>query len=95
MLQLKITTRSQKRKAVEQLASSESETSVVGNNSVGNLVAAPSESPRLQIGNLDDTKTSLRQEIISDPTKILAENQDEESKLMVPFVRKNIGPSKL
>ena len=70
-----MTTRRQKRKAVAELASGEFEASTSEITLVENLVAGPSKSPRYQIGKLDDVKTSLRREILSDLTKILADYQ--------------------
>ena len=49
-----MTTRSQKRKAVAELVSGESETSVTENNQPENLIAEPSKSPRIQHENLEE-----------------------------------------
>ena len=65
-----MTTRSQRRKAVAELVSGDFETSVVENNPRENLVASSSKSPRIQPENLDEIKTSLRKEIMSDLAKI-------------------------
>ena len=72
-----MTTRSQKRKAVAELASGEFEASTSENNLVENLVAGPSKSPKIQPERLDEIKMSLRREIISDLIKILVDNQKE------------------
>ena len=83
-----MTTRSQKRKAVAELVSGEFEASVAENNSSENLVAGPSKTLRVEPENLDEMKTSLRKEIMSDPTKILAEIQKEMLKLIAPLIKK-------
>ena len=56
------------------------------------------ESPRVHQENLNETKTTLKKEIMSDLSKILAENQREVSKLKAPVVKKqsniqNLGNS--
>ena len=71
----KMTTRSQNRKAVAELVSEEIEASVAKNNSYENLVAGPSKTFRVESKNLDEMKTSLREEIMSELTKILPKNQ--------------------
>ena len=76
-----MTTRSQKRKAAEELAPRDVDTFITGNNSETNMIAGPSKSPRVQPENLDEIKTSLRKEIMSDLSKILAENQKEKLRL--------------
>ena len=73
---------SQKRKTVEELISGDLETSIVGTIRTENLVAGPSKCPRLQPKNIDEMKTSLRKEIMSDHSKLLAENQREMLKLI-------------
>ena len=70
-----MTTRSQERKAVAELVSGDFETSASGNNRPGNLIAGPSRSPRLHPEHLDETKTSLREELLTYLTKICALNQ--------------------
>ena len=72
----------EKRKAVAELASGEFESSVAESNQPESSVAGPSKSPRIQPENLDEVKTSLRSEIMSDLTEILAENQKEMQKLI-------------
>ena len=57
-----MTTRSQKRKAVAELASVEFETPTAGINHAENLVAGPSKSPRVQPEHLEEIKTSLIKE---------------------------------
>ena len=46
-------------------------------NSEGNLIAGPRNSPKNHLENLDEMKTSLRKEIMSIRSKILADNQKE------------------
>ena len=65
-----MTTRSQTRKAVAELVSGELEASVVENDLSEKLVAGPSKTLRFEPENLDEIKTSLRKEILSDLTKI-------------------------
>ena len=72
-----MTTRSQKRKAVAELVSGDFETSITENFPPETLVASSSKVPRIEPENLAEIKTSLRKEIMSDLTKILAENQKE------------------
>ena len=79
-----MTTRSQKGKAVAELTSGDFETPVVENNSNENLIVGPRKNPRIEPENLEEIKTSLRREIMTDLTKILAENQKEIFKLIAP-----------
>ena len=72
-----MTTRSQKRKTVAELISQDSETPVNENIPSEDLIAGPSKTLRIEPENLDEMKTSLRKEILSDLSKILAENQKE------------------
>ena len=81
---LKMTTRSQKRKAVEELVSTEIETPIPETSQNLNPVAGTSKSPRVLTENLEEIKSSPRKEITSDLTKILAENQKEMLKLIAP-----------
>ena len=83
-----MTTRSQKRKAVAELVSGDFEASLVENNSAENLIASSSKNPRLEFENLEEIKTTLRKEIMSDLTKVLAENQKEMLKLIAPACKK-------
>ena len=53
-----------------------------------NPVAGTSKSPRVISENLEDIKTTLRKEIMSDLTKILAENQKEILNRIAPPVKK-------
>ena len=53
-----------------------------------NPVAGSSKSPRVITENLEEIKSSLRKEIMSDLTKILAENQKEMLKLIAAPVKK-------
>ena len=80
-----MTTRSQKRKAVAELVSGDFETSITENFPSENLVASSSKVPRIEPESLTEIKTSLRKEIMSDLTKILAENQKEMLKLIAPL----------
>ena len=82
-----MTTRSQKRKAVAELVSGDFEASIAENTPSENLIAGPSKIPRVEPENLEEIKTSLRK-IMSDLTKILAENQMEMLKLMAPLNKK-------
>ena len=79
-----MTTRSQKRKAVAELVSGDFETPVNENIPSEDLIAGPSKTLRVEPENLDETKTSLRKDILSDLSKILAENQKELPKLIAP-----------
>ena len=83
-----MTTRSQKRKAAEELISTEIETSLPENTPSVNPVAGTSKSPKITSDNLEEIKSSLRKEIMSDLTKILAENQKEMLKLIAPTTKK-------
>ena len=67
-----MTTRSQKRKAVAELVSGDFETSITENFPSENLVASSSKVPRIEPEGLAEIKTSLRKEIMSDLTEILA-----------------------
>ena len=83
-----MTTRSQKRKAVEELVSTEIETPVPEISLSENPVAGTSKSPRVISENLENIKSALRKEIMTDLTKILAENQKEMLKLIAPVTKK-------
>ena len=83
-----MTTRSQKRKVVAELVSGDFETSIVENNSSEKLIAGPSEVPRVEPEKLEEIKTSARKKIMSDLTKLLAENQKEMFKLLAPLSKK-------
>ena len=83
-----MTTRSQKRKAVEELVSGEIETPLPDNNQNLNPVEGTSKSPRVVTENLEEIKSSLRKEIISDLAKILAENQQAMLRLIAPVTKK-------
>ena len=83
-----MTTRSQKKKAVAELVSGDFETSVIENFPSETLVPSSSKVPRIEPEGLAEIKTSLRIEIMSDLTKILAENQKEMLKLMAPLNKK-------
>ena len=83
-----MTTRSQKKKAVAELVSGDFETSITENFPPETLVASSSKIPRIEPENLAEVKTSLRKEIMSDLTKLLAENQKEMLKLIAPLNKK-------
>ena len=83
-----MTTRSQKRKAVEELVSTEIETPITETSQSLNPVAGTSKSPRVLTENLEEIKSSLRKEIMSDLTKFLAANQKEMLKLIALPVKK-------
>ena len=83
-----MTTRSQKRKATEELVSTEIDTPMPETSQNLNPVVGASKSPRVLTENLEEIKSSLRKEIMSDLTKILAENQKEMLKLIAPTTRK-------
>ena len=83
-----MTTRSQKRKAIAELVSGEFEVSVPENSTSENLVASSSKVPRVEPEGVDEIKTSLRKEIMSDSTKILAENPKKMLKLIAPLNKK-------
>ena len=89
-----MTSRSHKRKAVAELASGEFEAFVAENSHSENLLAGPSKSPKIQTEKLDEMKTSPRKEIMSDLTKILAENQMELLKLIALAIKKTYNPPK-
>ena len=83
-----MTTRSQKRKAVNELVSGEFETSLTDNNLTENLVPSCSKTTRTEPEDLNELKAFLRKEILSDLSKILAENQKEMFKLTAPLSKK-------
>ena len=85
---LEMTTRSQKRKAITELVSGEFDTSLTENNLAENLVASCSKTTRTEPEDLNEIKASLRKEILSDLSKILAENQREMFKLIAPLSKK-------
>ena len=80
-----MTTRSQKKKAVAELVSGDFETPVNENIPPEDLIAGPSKTLRIEPENLDEIKTSLRKEVLSDLSKIVAENQKEMLKLIAPL----------
>ena len=83
-----MTTRSQKMNAVAELVSGDFETSETKNFPPETLVASSSKIPRIKPEGLAEIKTSLRKEIMSDLTKILAVNQKEMLKLIAPLNKK-------
>ena len=70
-------TRSQNREAVAELVSGDFETPVNENIPSEDLIAGPGKTLKIEPENLDEIKTSLRKEILSDLSKILAENQNK------------------
>ena len=92
---MKMTTRSQNRKAVADLPPGEFEVSATENSQPQNLVAGPSKSPKIQPEKLIEIKTSLRKGIMSDINKIVADNQREMLKLIGPTVKKRTFPQNL
>ena len=68
-----MTTGSQNRRAVAELVSGDFEASVNENMPSEDLIAGPSKTLRSEPENLDEIKTSLRKEILSDLSKIQAE----------------------
>ena len=84
-----MTTRSQKTKAVAEVVSTNLETHVAESIQFEDLVAGSSTTPRIHPETLDENKMSRRKEMITDPTKIVAENQKEMPKLIAP-VTKNL-----
>ena len=85
-----MTTTSQKRKAVVELVSGDFETPVNENIPPEDLITGPSKTLRIEPENLDEIKTSLRKEILSDLSKILAKNQKEMLKLIAPLSKKRV-----
>ena len=84
-----MTTRSQKRKAIVELVSGYFEACVAENSEPEFLVPCPSKFPKIELEKIDEIKTSLTKKILSDLTKILADNQKEKRKLMTPAVKKS------
>ena len=80
-----MTTKSQKRRAVAELVFGDFEASVTENIPSEDPIAGPGKTLRLEP---DEIKTSLRKEILSDLSKILAENQNEMPKLIAPLSKK-------
>ena len=70
-----MTTSNQKRNAVEELVSEDLEVPTTDNIAAKNPIDGSSQSRRIQLENLDDNKASLRMEVMSDLTEILAGNQ--------------------
>ena len=83
-----MTPRSPKRKTVEELVSTEIETPLPAFSQNLNPVAGTSKSPKVLTENLEEIKSSLRKEIMSDLAKISAENQKEMLKLNTPTTKK-------
>ena len=85
-----MTTRNHKRKAIVELVSGEFETSLAENNLAENLVARCSKTSRTEPEDLNEIKASLRKEILSDLSKILAENQKEMFELIAPLKKERV-----
>ena len=84
-----MTTRSQRRrKAVEELISVDQETPVSENHQSENPVVGTSKSPKVRTENLEEKKSTHKKEILSDITKILAENQKEILELIALVAKK-------
>ena len=86
-----MSTRSQKRKAVEELVSGEFDSNIVKNNNLEiEQVPGPSKgkSPKIRVENVNEIKSSLKSEILADLAKILAENQKEMLKMVEPLSKK-------
>ena len=79
-----MTTRSQKRRDVAELVSGDFEASIHKNTPFANLIAGPSKVPREQPENLEEVKTSLKRETMSDLTKYLLRT-DGNAKLVAPL----------
>ena len=84
-----MTTRSEKRKAIAELVSGDFETPVKENISSEDLIAGPTKTLRFEPENLDEIKTSLRKETLSDLSKMLAKNQKEMPKVIAPLSKKH------
>ena len=76
--------------AIPELTPGELEVSLTENNLAENIVASCSKTTRTEPGDLNEIKASLRKEILSDLTKILAENQKEMFKLIAPLNKKRV-----
>ena len=74
---------------VEQLVSGKFELPEIEDNTVENPIVSTGYSVRLHSGNLDENKTSLGMEIMSDVTTLLAENQKEMLKLIASTHEEN------
>ena len=86
-----MTTRSQKRKATVEPNPTNFETPLADNNQTEELIPGPSKNPRIYSENLDDIKSSLRKEIMSDIANLLSENRKEMLKLITLVVRNPIN----
>ena len=85
-----MTTISQKRKAVAELVTRDFEVSSTEKNETENYVAGPNKAPKTQSEKRDEIKMSMRKEIMSDLTEILAENQKEMFKVIAPTAKKQV-----
>ena len=68
------------------------ETPITESNPEEKLKAGPSKSPKIHFENLDEIKTSVRKKIMTDLSKILAENQTEPLKLTAPSTKSRNNP---
>ena len=68
-ISLEMTTRSQKRKTTAEPNPTSLKTLLAENNHAEELIPGPSKNPRTYSKNLDDIKSSLSKEIMSDLTK--------------------------
>ena len=84
LLLSKRTTRSQKRKAAEELVSQDLETPIAENNQSENLIAGPINSPKMDLEKNLEIKTFIRKKVLLDIAKIIAENQKEMLELIAP-----------
>ena len=71
--------------AVVGLVSGEFDASLAGNKQPENLIPGPCKSPRFEPENLDEIKTSLGKQIMSDLAKISAEGQKEMIQHIAPL----------
>ena len=56
---------------------------------MGTSVAGTIKSPKVQTENLEEMKSTLRKKILSDLTKILAENQNEMLNLVTAVAKQH------
>ena len=83
-------TSSPKREAEAELASRDFEASTAENNQTEIYEAGLIKSPKFQPEKLDEIKTSLRKAIMSDLTKIIAENHNDVLKLFTLLLKKPV-----
>ena len=90
-----MTTRSEKRKAAVGLFPARLETLLADNSQAEDLKPGRRKNPRTHSENLDDIKLSLRKGIMSNFTKILAENRNEMLKLIATTIKNPTGSQAL